>query len=109
MKNTIRKTARTEKKGPELAPHQVVLRPLVTEKNVHFSETMRQYSFEINPLATKTDVRRAIEQLFDVKVQKVATQTRRGKQRRYRARMGQTKGWKKAIVTLKPDFSINLF
>lgn len=96
-------------KGPELAPHQVVLKPLVTEKGVHFSEVLNQYSFEVNPLATKTEVKAAIEQLFDVKVAKVATQTRRGKHRRFRFRQGKTRNWKKAIVTLKPDFKINFY
>ncbi len=96
-------------KGPELAPHQVVLKPLVTEKGVHFSEALNQYSFEVNQLATKTEIKQSIEQLFDVKVAKVATQTRRGKHRRFRARLGKTRSWKKAIVTLKPDFKINFY
>ncbi len=93
----------------ELEPHQVVLRPLVTEKGVHRSTRQNQYAFEVNPLADKDTVRRAIEELFDVKVVKVRTQNRRGKPRRYRFRFGQTRNWKKALVTLDPEHRIDFF
>lgn len=92
-----------------LEPHQIVLRPLVTEKGMHRSTRYNQYAFEINPLADKVDVRRAIEDLFDVKVTKVRTQNRKGKPRRYRFRVGRTKNWKKAIVTLHEDHRIDFF
>ena len=92
-----------------LEPHQVVIRPLVTEKGVHRSTRNNAYAFEVNPLATKLDVRNAIEELFNVRVLKVNTQTRKGKPRRYRFRMGYTKDWKKAIVTLDHEDRIELF
>lgn len=92
-----------------LEPHQVILRPLVTEKGMHRSERLNQYSFEINKLADKSDVRRAIEELFDVKVTKVRIQNRHGKPRRFRFRIGRTKSWKKAIVTLHEDHRIDFF
>lgn len=92
-----------------LEPHQVILKPLVTEKGVHRSTRHNAYSFEINKLATKHDVRRAIEALFDVKVVKVATQNRKGKERRTRFRLGRTADWKKAIVTLHEDNRIDFF
>jgi large subunit ribosomal protein L23 len=95
--------------GIVLEPYQVILRPLITEKNVHKSERLVQYTFEVNPKATKLDVRNAVESLFDVRVLKVRTQLRRGKHRRYRFRMGELKNWKKAIVTLHPDNRINFF
>jgi large subunit ribosomal protein L23 len=98
-----------KKAGPELDAHQVLLRPLVTEKGVHRSTRNNQYSFEINALADKDDVRRAVEELFDVKVTKVRTQNRKGKVRRYRFRYGRTKAWKKAIVSLHPDHRIDFF
>ena len=92
------------KKGVTLEPHQIILRPLVTEKGMHRSTRYNQYAFEVNPLATKIDVRNAIEALFeDVKVKKVRIQNRRGKPRRYRFRYGMTKAWKKAIITLDPE------
>src|SRR5215208_5640088 len=94
---------------PRLEAYQVILRPLITEKNVHKAERLSQYSFEINPKATKEDVRRAVETLFNVNVSKVRTQARRGKHRRYRFRMGELKSWKKAIVTLHKDQRIDFF
>lgn len=92
-----------------LKPHQVLLRPLVTEKGMHRSTRHNAYAFEVNRLATKTDVARAVEELFDVKVVKVATQNRRGKPRRTKFRYGRTSDWKKAIVTLDEEHRIDLF
>ena len=92
-----------------LAPHQIILRPLVTEKGMHRSSRHNAYAFEVNKLATKDDVRRAVEELFHVKVHKVHTQNRKGKPRRTRFRQGQTKDWKKAIVTLDPEHRIDFF
>ena len=92
-----------------LESHQVLLRPLVTEKGMHRSERYNQYSFEINVLATKEDVRRAVEELFDVRVTKVRTQNRVGKSRRFRFRRGKTRSWKKALVTLHDEHRIDFF
>ncbi len=93
----------------KLAPHQIVFRPLVTEKGYHKAERYNTYAFEVNPLASKDDIRRAVEALFDVKVVRVNTQNRRGKPRRTKFRLGQTKTWKKAIITLDPEDRINFF
>lgn len=98
-----------QKTSLTLEPHQVIIKPLVTEKGVHRSTRHNAYSFEINKLATKEDVRRAVEKLFDVKVIKVATQNRKGKTRRTRFRLGQTADWKKAIVTLDQEHRIDFF
>lgn len=95
--------------SPRLAPHQVILRPLVTEKGMHRANRNNAYSFEIAMAATKADVRRAVEELFNVTVEKVAIQNRRGKVRRGRTRTIVTKAWKKAIVTLSAESKINLF
>ena len=92
-----------------LEPHQVIVRPLVTEKGMHRSTRNNAYSFEVNKLATKADVQRAVEALFDVKVVRVNTQNRKGKPRRTRFRYGYTKDWKKAIVTLDPEHRIDFF
>lgn len=98
-----------QKTSLELLPHQVIIKPLVTEKGMHRSSRYNAYAFEVNRLATKTDVRRAVEELFDVKVLKVHTQNRKGKPRRTRFRYGFTKDWKKAIVTLDSEHRIELF
>lgn len=98
-----------QKTSLALEPHQVILKPLVTEKGVHKSTRNNAYSFEVNKLATKEDVRAAVEKLFDVKVVKVATQNRKGKTRRTRFRLGRTADWKKAIVTLDQEHRIDFF
>jgi large subunit ribosomal protein L23 len=95
--------------NPRLAPSHVILRPLVTEKGMHRANRHNAYSFEIATEATKADVRRAVEELFNVKVEKVAIQNRQGKVRRGRLRKSVSKPWKKAIVTLGSDSKINLF
>ena len=92
-----------------LAPHQIILRPLVTEKGMHRSTRYNAYAFEVNRLATKDDVRRAVEELFNVKVLGVNTQNRKGKPRRTRFRTGRTKAWKKAIIKLHPENRIHFF
>ena len=93
----------------QLEPHQVIIRPLVTEKGMHRATRVNQYSFEVSTLADKDDVRRAIEALFDVRVLKVRTQNRKGKPRRHRFHYGRTKMWKKAIVTLSEEHRIDFF
>jgi large subunit ribosomal protein L23 len=97
------------KTGLKLAPHQIIFRPLVTEKGLHKADRNNQYAFEVNKQAGKDAIRRAVEELFDVKVIRVNTQTRRGKPRRTRYREGVTNEWKKAIVTLDKEHRINFF
>lgn len=93
----------------QLEPHQVLLRPLVTEKGMHRSSRHNAYAFQINRLATKLDVRRAVESLFDVKVVGVNIQNRKGKPRKNRFRFSYTSDWKKAIVKLDPEHRIDFF
>jgi large subunit ribosomal protein L23 len=95
--------------GVQLEPYQVVIRPLVTEKGTHLSERHNAYTFIVHSMATKTDVRNAVQELWDVRVVKVRTQNRLGKSRRHRMNVGYTKSWKKAIVTLHEDDRIAFF
>ena len=97
------------KRGPDLEPHQVILRPLVTEKGTHQFTHHNAYPFQVNPWATKDQIKAAVEELFNVRVEKVRTQTRLGKKRRYRFRIGRMPNWKKAIVTLHADDRIEFF
>jgi large subunit ribosomal protein L23 len=92
-----------------LEPHQIILRPLVTEKGMHRSTRNNAYAFEVHTLATKADVRRAVHDLFNVTVLRVHTQTRKGKPRRTRFKAGTTGTWKKAIVTLDKEHRIDFF
>ncbi len=95
--------------GIQLEPHQVIIRPLVTEKGVHQSERLNAYAFEVHPQATKTDVKNAVQSLWNVRVVAVRTQTRRGKPRRSRYVMTRTADWKKAIVQLHEEDRISFF
>ncbi|MCY2963293.1 MAG: 50S ribosomal protein L23 [Planctomycetota bacterium] len=95
--------------GFELQPHQIVLRPLVTEKGTHLSERHNSFAFEVHQHATKTDIRTAVESLFKVRVVSVRTQTRVGKARRSRNVYVQGPSWKKAIVKLHEDDRISFF
>ncbi len=92
-----------------LEPHQVIIKPTVTEKAMYQSTELNQYTFKVNLLANKNEIKRAVETLFEVKVTGVSTQIRKGKPRRYRFTYGRTKAWKKAIVTLHSDDRIDFF
>lgn len=103
--------AQERKMGPKLEPHQVILNPLVTEKGTHQSTHAHHnaYAFQVNLWATKIEIKKAVEELFDVRVEKVRTQLRLGKKRRYRFRVGRLSNWKKAIVKLHPEDKIEFF
>ena len=106
---TLRRAPEYQRSGPELEPYQVVIRPLITEKATHLSERHNAYTFEVNPLATKTEIKHAIEALFNVKVADVRIQNRRGKPRRYRLKTGWMRRWKKAVVTLYEEHRIDFY
>jgi large subunit ribosomal protein L23 len=106
---TLRRPPNYVRSGPVLEPYQVILRPLITEKATHVSERDNAYTFEVNPLATKTEIKEAIESLFEVHVLAVRTQNRRGKPRRYRVKIGRMRHWKKAIVTLSEEHRIDFY
>ena len=106
---TLRRPPKYKRSGPVLDPYQVVVRPLITEKATHLSERHNAYTFEVNPLVTKTEIKAAVEALFNVKVLDVRTQNRRGKARRYRLKLGRMRNWKKAIVSLHEEFRIDFY
>jgi len=106
---TLRRPPQYQRKGPVLEPYQVILRPLITEKATHVSERHNAYTFEVNPLATKTEIKNAIETLFNVRVADVRTQNRRGKARRHRLKVGRMRNWKKAIVKLHEEDRIDFY
>ena len=89
-------------------PRDVVLRPVVTEKSSGLMD-LGKYTFEVDPRANKTEIKIAIEQIFDVKVVKVATQNRKGKVYRTRDGVGKRKSVKRAIATLAPGETIDVF
>ena len=103
------RTRAPQMRGPQLEPHQVILRPLVTEKGTHQFTHRNAYPFEVNLWATKDEIKAAVQELFGVRVEGVRTQQHMGKKRRYRSRIGQLANWKKAIVKLHPEDKIEFF
>ena len=82
-----------------MLPEEIIIRPVITEKS---NDEMQagKYTFEVNKKATKVDIARAVEKLFEVKVLNVNTMIVKGKTKRVRYVEGKTPDWKKAIVTI---------
>ena len=81
--------------------YDVIKRPCLTEKGNRLQETQDKVVFVVDPRANKIEIKAAVEQLFNVKVSKVATSNISGKQKRVGARSaGKTSDWKKAYITL---------
>ncbi|MFN2462190.1 MAG: 50S ribosomal protein L23 [Candidatus Velthaea sp.] len=89
-------------------PSQVIIRPVVSEKSYVLSGADK-YTFRVHPDAHKTQIRQAVETLFDVSVLEVRTITVKSKPKRRGAINGRTRNWKKAIVQVKPGDSIPIF
>ena len=94
------------------ATHEVLRRPLVTEKTSYQSGKLSQYSFEVAPDATRTMVKDAIETMFDVQVVRVNvlnTPAKRGRRARSRRLLVRKAGFKKAVVTLAAGQTLEIF
>jgi large subunit ribosomal protein L23 len=89
--------------------YNIVKRPLVTEKTNIQKEDSNQITFEVDPHANRIEIKRAIEQIFKVKVAKTRTVNVKGKVKRRGRIQGKRKDWKKAIVTLMPGERIEFF
>lgn len=87
--------------------YDVIRNPLVTEKTTQMSE-YRKYTFEVMKSADKAVVKKAVEAIFGVKVQKVNMLNVKGKVKRFKGRLGRTSDFKKAIVTLEQNQTIDL-
>jgi large subunit ribosomal protein L23 len=87
---------------------QIIKRPLVTEKN-SILQAGNVFAFEVAKNATKTEIKKAVEQLFQVKVKGVRTTICRGRVRRVGTKVSPVKYWKKALVQLAPGDKISLF
>ena len=81
---------------------EVIIAPVVTEKS-NDEIQMCKYTFKVNKKATKVDIKRAVEKLFEVKVLSVNTMTVKGKEKRVGRSVGKTSDWKKAIVTIETN------
>ncbi len=80
----------------------IIIRPIITEKSMN-GAAMKKYTFEVAKNAEKIQIKRAVEKLFGVKVEKVNTLNVRGRLRRQGRHQGYTRSWKKAIVKLTED------
>ena len=89
--------------------HQVIIRPVVTEKTGELQGDANQYTFEVHNDSNKIEIRKAVEMVFGVRVNKVRTMVVRGDIRRVGRNYGKTRKWKKAIVTLHAGDSIDLY
>ncbi|MBW2425503.1 MAG: 50S ribosomal protein L23 [Deltaproteobacteria bacterium] len=89
--------------------HDVIQQPLVTEKSAIAREERNIATFRVDPAASKHEIRRAVEELFDVKVTRVRTMQQPGKKRRVGKIVGRRPRWKKAIVELAEGQTIEFF
>ncbi len=89
-------------------PRSVIIRPVISEKSYELLNA-NKYTFRIHPRAHKTQVRQAVEEIFDVRVRAVRTSVVKSKPKRRGWTAGKTREWKKAIVELHPDDQIELF
>jgi len=80
----------------------IIIKPVITEKSTRLMED-NKYTFVVDKRANKVEIKKAVEELFDVKVNSVNTMNVRGKFRRLGVHRGFRPGWKKAIVTLDED------
>lgn len=87
----------------------IIKRPLTTEKTTIQRETDNQYTFEVDRRANRVEIKRAVEQIFEVRVDNVRTQRIKGKIKMRGRIPGKRKDWKKAIVTLLPGERIDIF
>jgi large subunit ribosomal protein L23 len=107
---------------PAKAAHQIIKRPLLTEKGTRLRETggrmpgtvteedlKSKVYFEVDGDANKIQIKQAVEALFNVKVADVHTQIVRGKEKRVGRFMGRRPNWKKAVVTLQKGNKIDFF
>lgn len=89
-------------------PRDIIRKPLITERSMH-DMADNKYTFAVALDANKVQIRQAIEQIFNVKVESVRTMRMHGKTRRMGRFVGQLPDWKKAIVKLKPGEKIAFF
>jgi large subunit ribosomal protein L23 len=89
--------------------HDIIRRPIITEKSTNQKDEFNQFSFEVAPKANRVEIKRAIEDVFSVRVSAVRTLHIRGKLKRRGRVLGRRRSWKKAVVTLMPGERIDFF
>jgi len=89
--------------------HHIIIKPIVTEKTIGLRDAMNQIVFEVHQDANRIQIRKAIEEVFDVRVESVNTLKINGKRKRRGRIMGKRRDWKKAIVTLAAGDKVEFF
>jgi large subunit ribosomal protein L23 len=89
--------------------HDIIRRPIVTEKSSLQKEAFNQYSFEVDQSANRMQIRNAVEDIFNVRVAAVRTMHIKGKVKRRGRILGKRRDWKKAVITLMPGERIEFF
>jgi large subunit ribosomal protein L23 len=90
-------------------PRDIIFEPVVSEKSYDLVAQNNTYSFIVDPRSNKTEIRQAIESIFEVRVVGVSTINRQGKRKRTGATIGKRKNTKRALVTLAEGDSIEFF
>jgi large subunit ribosomal protein L23 len=85
----------------------IIREPIISEKATLLAEKHKQFAFQVLKTATKHEIKEAVEQLFNVKVKRVAVLNVKGKAKRFKQRAGVRSDWKKAYVSLQPGFDID--
>jgi len=88
---------------------QVLVKPLITERTMTLRDDQNKYAFQVHVDATKPQIRKAVEELFEVKVVSVSTMNMLGKNKRLGRFFGRRSSWKKAIVTIAEGQSIDIY
>ena len=91
------------------ANREIIIRPIITEKISALQESENKVAFVVDRDSNKIEIRKAVEERFDVKVKKVATMNMSGKMKRMGRFQGRRANWKKAMITLQDGFSIDFF
>ena len=89
--------------------YDIIRRPVITEKTSIQKEVSNQFTFEVDRMANRVEIRKAVESIFNVKVAGVRTLQVKGKTKRRGWIVGKRRDWKKAIVTLMPGERIDFF
>lgn len=92
-----------------MIPHEIIKRPLITEKTSIQKEDHNQVTFEVDRRANRVEIRRAVESIFNVNVAAVRTIQVKGKTKQRGRIVGKRRDWKKAIVRLMPGERIDFF
>lgn len=92
----------------DISVYRVLIKPIYTEKSVTATEKNRVFVFRVNIKSDKKIIKHVVEKIFNVKISKVRTLTIKGNKTRFKQIPGKKSDWKKAFISLKKGYDINL-